>query len=62
MISLITFFILAAPFCEGSVDVSLCSRFVANECVLEQIVNPGHDAEFYLEGAIEAAPTEWWPE
>jgi hypothetical protein len=62
MTTLVTFFILALPLCEDTINQEMCARHVANECVIEQIINPGYEPYFYIEGAVEALPKEWWPE
>lgn len=62
MIPLIVFYTAGLSFCEDSIDQKACARAFANDAVLEQIVNPGHDKDWYLEFAAERLDSAWWPE
>ncbi len=62
MTTLATFFILALPFCEGTINQEMCARHLANECIIEQFLAPGEEPYSYLESAIERLDPKWWRE
>jgi hypothetical protein len=60
MFSLATLLLAAIPFCEDSTNVQECSKWMANDMVLEQTVNPGLDLGTYLEISVERLPEHFW--
>lgn len=58
MFTLYAFAFAAIPFCDASVQRDKCIMWMANTMAIDQVVNPGHDIEFYLENAAEQLPEE----
>lgn len=62
MFSLATLLLAAIPYCDGTIDTQECSRWMANDMVLEQAVNPGLDLDNYCEISAERIPEYFWRE
>jgi hypothetical protein len=62
MFSLTVLVLAAIPMCEDSNNVTECSKWMANDMAVEQVINPGHDIGYYLECAVERAPEWIWRE
>jgi hypothetical protein len=60
MITLIELYLLALPFCAGSVDQPQCARWMSNDMVLEMYSNPGKSLDWYTEHSAERIPEEFW--
>jgi hypothetical protein len=60
MFSLATFILAAIPYCDGTIDVQECSRWMANDMVLEQYARPGLDLDMYCEISAENIPMRFW--
>jgi hypothetical protein len=62
MLSLATLLLAAIPYCEDTNNIQECSRWMANDMVLEQTVNPGLDIGTYCEISVERLPDYFWRE
>ena len=60
MFSLATLVLAAIPFCEGTRDTQECSKWMANDMMLEQFHNPGLELDAYLEISGERIPDQFW--
>lgn len=62
MFSLATLVLASIPYCEGTINVQECSKWMANDMIIEQALRPDLDLDALCEISSERIPNHFWRE